>query len=387
MPKPELNYLQTYLVEEFVEDYRDGLMPRREMVARVLSVTGGVAATATLLLSLGCAPAAQPTATTVPAKPTEAPKPTAPAAAAATAPASPTAAAMASPTAATMASPTAAAMATAAPTSGAAATKPATSPAAGTPGTGPTNTPAPAPTPTQARSKLSVKPDDPAVTASDVTFPGDGVTVMAYLARPKDGTGLRGVLVCHENRGLTEHIRDVTRRLGKAGYAALAVDLLSRDGGTAKVDPTQVPGKLGNPAQHVADFQAGLRYLQSQSFVDRNKLGMVGFCFGGGITWLMAVNAPELKAAVPFYGPPPPSADVPKIRAAVLAIYAGNDQRINATIPDIEASMKQNNKTFEKIIYPNVNHAFHNDTGSSWDENAATDAWTKTLAWFDKYLV
>ena len=233
-----------------------------------------------------------------------------------------------------------------------------------------------------------MKADDPAITASDVTFPGDGATIMGYLARPKDGSSLRGVLVCHENRGLTEHIRDVTRRVAKAGYVGLAVDLLSRDGGTAKVDPAQVPARLSaNPVAPVADFQAGLKYLQAQPFAAKDKIGMVGFCYGGGITWLMAVNSPDLKAAVPFYGPPPPSADVPKIKAAVLAIYAGNDERITSTAPTIEAAMKANGKTFDKFIFPNVGHAFHNDTGAAWDETAATDAWAKALAWFDKYLV
>ena len=288
-----------------------------------------------------------------------------------------------------------------------------------TPG-GPTNTPAPVPTPTQARSKLAVPATDSAITASDVTFPGQGTTVMAYLARP-GGTGAAGptaaaspmatakpaatavagatpgaaskveppyraVLVCHENRGLTEHIKDVTRRLAKAGYVALAVDLLSRDGGTAKVDPAQVPGKLGNPEQHVSDFQAGLRHLQSQSFVDRNKIGMVGFCFGGGITWLMAVNAPELKAAVPFYGPPPPAADIAKIRAAVLAIYAGNDARINAGSPAFEEALKKAGVKYTIRMHDGAEHGFMNDTGQRYDKGAAEIAWVWTVGFLAETL-
>ena len=113
---------------------------------------------------------------------------------------------------------------------------------------------------------------------------------------------------------------------------------------------------------------------------------MIGFCYGGGITWLAATAIPELKAAVPFYGTNPPLADVPKINAAVLAIYGGNDTRVDAGIPAIEAAMQQNHKIFEKQVYAGANHAFHNDTGPSWNEQAAYDAWAKTLDWLKKYL-
>lgn len=113
---------------------------------------------------------------------------------------------------------------------------------------------------------------------------------------------------------------------------------------------------------------------------------MVGFCFGGGVTWLVATQFPELKAAVPFYGPHPPVEDVPAINAPVLAIYAGNDQRINRGIPAIEAAMAEANKVYEKIIYPDVDHAFHNDTGSRYAPEAAMDAWRQTLMWFEQYL-
>jgi carboxymethylenebutenolidase len=113
---------------------------------------------------------------------------------------------------------------------------------------------------------------------------------------------------------------------------------------------------------------------------------MVGFCFGGGVTWLAATQIPELRAAVPFYGPHPPLEDVPGIQAAVLGIYAGNDQRINQGIPEIELAMQENGKTFEKIIYPNTDHAFHNDTGTRYNPEAAKDAWQKTLDWFGEYM-
>jgi carboxymethylenebutenolidase len=236
---------------------------------------------------------------------------------------------------------------------------------------------------------VRVSPDDPLITASDVQFPGDGSTLLGYLARPRAGGPFPIVLVCHENRGLTEHIKDVTRRVARAGYVGLAVDLLSRQGGTAKVaDAASIPGLLSGMSsqQAVGDFENGLRYLQGQAYAVKDRPGMVGFCYGGGITWMAATRLPALRAAVPFYGPIPPLADVPNIQAAVLGIYGALDQRINAGIPDIEQAMKANNKVFEKIIYPNASHAFHNDTGPNYNAEAAADAWAKTLAWFDKYL-
>ena len=344
---PRLNHLQMYLAEEFVEEYNEGLMTRRELLAKILGITGGVASASALLLTLGCAPpAAAPTSTAAPAaKPAATTAPTgAPAKAAATAaptgaPAKPTGAAAAAPTSA-------------------------------------------------ARSPLSVPANDPAISAQDVTFQGNGATLMAYLARPASGGPFPAVMVCHENRGLTEHIKDVARRLAKAGYVALAVDLLARDGGTDKVDPTQVPGKLtADPARNVADFQAAFTYLNGQSQVQKGNIGMVGFCFGGGVTYMVATAIPELKAAVPFYGPNPPLTDVPKIRAAVLGIYGETDTRITGASGELEQAMKATGKTFEKVVYPGVGHAFHNDTGAAYNEQAATDAWKRTLDWFKKYLV
>lgn len=232
-------------------------------------------------------------------------------------------------------------------------------------------------------------PDDPALAAGDFQFQGqDGASLMAYLARPASGDPAPVVLVCHENRGLNDYIRDVTRRLAQAGYVALAVDLLSRQGGSAQLGADAVPGALGNtpPEQFVQDFLSGYAYLKGQSFAQTALVGMVGFCFGGGVTWKMATKMPELRAAVPFYGPPPPVEDVPNIQAAVLAFYGGKDMRITQTIPTIEAAMQQHHKIYEKVIYPNADHAFHNHTGPRFDPEAAQDAWRRTLAWFGKYL-
>jgi carboxymethylenebutenolidase len=196
-------------------------------------------------------------------------------------------------------------------------------------------------------------------------------------------------LVCHENRGLTDYIKDVTRRLAKTGYVGLAVDLLSRQGGLGALNADQVPGILGNlpPGQFVQDFVSGWHYTQTLSFARADQVGMVGFCFGGGVTWLVAAGMPELKAAVIFYGPPPPIEDVPDINAAVFAIYAGRDQRITQSAATMEAAMHEHNKIYEKMIYPDTDHAFHNDTGPRYNAEAAHDAWVRALAWFGRYLV
>jgi carboxymethylenebutenolidase len=228
-----------------------------------------------------------------------------------------------------------------------------------------------------------------AIIAGDLEFPGETATLTAYHARPTTEDRRPAVLVCHENRGLTEHIKDVTRRLASAGYVALAVDLLSRIGGTDSVsDPADVPGILGNtpPEQFVSDFVNAWHWLQAQDYVITEGVGMVGFCFGGGVTWRVAVGLPDVRAAVPFYGPHPDPSEVSAIQAAVLAIYAGNDQRINQGIPPIEEAMRAAGKTYEKVIYPGVEHAFHNDTGSRYNAEAATDAWARMLDWLNRYL-
>ena len=233
-----------------------------------------------------------------------------------------------------------------------------------------------------------VSPNDPGIVAGIAEFPGDGARLDAYLARPAQPGSYPVVLVCHENRGLTRHIEDVTRRVAKAGYIGLAVDLLSRDGGTEKHDFDAVPGILGKapPARHVQDFRSGLAFARTQPGARGDRVGMVGFCFGGAVTWRVAAGVPDLRAAVPFYGVPVPDADVPGIGAAVLAIYAGRDDRINQNIPAIEAAMAKNRKTFRKIVYPNVDHAFHNDSGQRYNEGAAKAAWGEALAWFGQYL-
>ncbi len=326
-----MNYFQRYLAEEFAEDYYEGRMSRRAALKMIASVTGSLLLANSVLAA--CAPTDPPSVATLLPTSYEGPDET---------PQSPT--------------------------------------DTSEPQAGSSDTPSPSAT---------VSAEDPAVHGSDVQFPGDdGATLTAYLARPSREGSYPVVLVCHENRGLNEHIKDVTRRLSVAGYVGLAVDLLSRQGGAASMSADQVPGALGNidPEQFVQDFISAWRSLQEQPFAQAERVGMVGFCFGGGVTWRVATGMPELKAAVPFYGPHPPVEDVPKINAAVLAIYGELDQRINQGIPAIEQAMQENGKIYEKVIYPDADHAFHNDTGSRYNPEAAQDAWRRTLEWFGEYL-
>ena len=245
-----MNLFQRYLASEFAEDYEEGRLSRRDALKLIASVTGSLIAANSILAS--CAPPPESTATGEPA---------------------PTDAATAQP----LASDTAAADPS--------ATEAAAQSAYGT-----------------------VMPDDPAVIASEVQISAADTNIMGYLARPASEGPAPVILVCHENRGLTPHIQDVARRFAKAGYVGLAVDLLSRQGGSAAVGQENVPGALGNipPDQFVEDFKSGWRYLQGQSFADTRRVGMTGFCFGGGVTWRVATQMPELLAAVPFYGPQPP---------------------------------------------------------------------------------
>jgi carboxymethylenebutenolidase len=239
-----------------------------------------------------------------------------------------------------------------------------------------------------AQSPLSVPEGDPAVVSSQVMFTSQGDEIMAYLARPAADGVYPAILVCHENRGLNPHIQDVARRFAKEGYVALAIDLLSREGGTAAQDRDQVPALLsGAPAErHVGDFAAGLAYLQNLDYVDGDRIGMTGYCFGGGITWRSATALPELKAAVPFYGPAPDLEQVPNIKAAVFGVYAEMDNRINAGKDGLGQALIDAGITNQMKVYPGVNHAFHNDTGQRYVEAQATQAWLDTLAWFEQYL-
>lgn len=349
---------QKYFVEEFYEDYREGLLTRREFVRRVAFITGSMAATVVTMGAVGCVPDELPS----PTEPMPTPQPPL---ATATRPA--TMEAAPSETATTVA----------------ATESTATLPAETTP------TPETAVTPVSgAQSPLSVPVGDPSVIAEDITLSSQGDQITAYLVQPADEGVFPAVLVCHENRGLTPHIRDVARRFAQAGYVALAVDLLSREGGTDNLDRDQIPGLLSNagPQRHVDDFSAAFDYLQSMDSVDGARIGMTGYCFGGGVTWDVATALPDLKAAAPFYGRGPVLEPVANIQAAVFGVYAEQDARINAGIDALREALDEAGITYEFKIYPGVDHAFHNDTSSRYVEEQATQAWQDTLAWFETYL-
>jgi carboxymethylenebutenolidase len=234
-----------------------------------------------------------------------------------------------------------------------------------------------------------VAPDDPRLEKKYVEYdsPEGYGKVKALLARPAHVDGkLPGVVVIHENRGLNPHIEDVARRTALAGYLALAPDGLTSLGGYPGTDDegramqrTLDRGKL------LEDFVAAVRYLQSRPDCT-GKVGCVGFCYGGGVSNMLAVRIPDLAAAVPFYGGQPAAEDVPKIRAPLLLHYAGNDQRVNAGWPAYEEALKANDVQYTAYIYPGTNHGFHNDTTPRYDEDAAKLAWKRTLAFFDEHL-
>jgi carboxymethylenebutenolidase len=241
---------------------------------------------------------------------------------------------------------------------------------------------------------IRVAENDPDIEARDVTFAGEGSSMFGYLAISKRAKlePQPGVLVLHENRGLVEHIRDVTRRVAKAGYVALGVDLLSRQGGTAQfTDATQLAAAYSrtNVFDRRADIISSLDFLKRQEdYVIHDRIGVVGFCAGGGGTWDLIVNAPEIAAAVPFYGTPVPTTaeDIAKIRTPVLAIYAETDRALTRNMQIAAGLLSTASKTYGLHVYEGVGHAFHNDTGAAYNATAAADAWARTLAHFDKWL-
>jgi carboxymethylenebutenolidase len=322
-----LNDTQRYFVEEHIEDFRDGLIGRRELVRRVAIVVGGAAAATTLLAACDLSP--RSTATT-----------------------SPTAAATASPTQGLVAQPFA--------------------------------TPPPAAT----TDGITVKESDPRISVSKPEIKGtDGVALMAYVAKPNVSGRVPGVMVIHENRGQTEHIRDVVRRAATAGFVAVNIDLTARQGGGDKLGDA-VTGAIGNLAlqQKLDDHTAALTYLKANT---SGAIGAVGFCFGGGEVWNLLAAGADLKAAAPYYGPQPSNyQDIgSKTKAATLAVYAEQDTRITSSGPQMEEQLKKAGVPNQILVFPGVNHAFHNDTGARYAPEAAQKAWVATVEWFRRYLV
>lgn len=321
----QLGKFEKYLIEEFFDDYRAGAMSQHTFTRRVAFITGSMATAAAAMAMVGCTPQELPRSTD--------PMPT--------------------------------------------PTPSASSAGTGTAGAVP-----------GAKSPLSVPEGAAGLVTATVQFPSGGTDISGYLARPEGDKAGPAVLICHENRGLTPHIQDVARRFAKAGYAALALDLLSREGGTAGLDRDAVPGALtrAGAQRHVSDFAAAFDYLNSQDFVDSGRIAMTGYCFGGGITWQAATELSGLKATSAFYGPAPDLEKVPAIRPAVLGVYAELDDRITGAMPALRDALAATDVRHELKVYPGVDHAFHNDTGERYNETQATAAWNDTLDWFGKYV-
>lgn len=227
------------------------------------------------------------------------------------------------------------------------------------------------------------------ILAEYITYPspkGHG-QVRGYLVRPAKAQGkLPAVVVVHENRGLNPYIEDVARRLAKQGFIALAPDGLSSVGGYPGNDEKGLAlQQTVDPEKLMNDFFAAIEWLM-QHDAGTGKVGITGFCYGGGVANAAAVAYPELGAAVSFYGRQPGANEVSRIKAPVMLHYAGLDTRINEGWPAYEQALKANGKVYEAFIYPNVNHGFHNDSTPRYDEAAATLAWSRTLDWFGKYL-
>jgi carboxymethylenebutenolidase len=316
--RDQLSHHERYLVEEFAGDYLDRRLNRRDLLRKVLYLTGSIPLTATTLFSLGCSDDSDPGSAgavdTATAEPTPVPSPVGP----------------------------------------------------------------------------GVSATDPAIEALEISFTGPASQISGYLARPRAAGNHPALLVIHENRGLQDHFKDVARRYAKEGFVALAIDLLSRYGGTSQ-DANQNMALIGNvsraPQDAVADLQAGLGYLKQQSFVRTTSLGVTGFCFGGNFTWEMAMSTPELKAAVPYYGTVSMPDRLAGLQAAVLAIYGETDARVTGTAADVESRLRAAGKTFEVKIYPGAGHAFFNETNAnSYNPAAASQAWVETLAWFRRHL-
>jgi carboxymethylenebutenolidase len=323
----QLSETQRYLIEEHVEEYQEGRISRRELLRRVTLISGSAALAATIVAACGGAPSA---------------------------------------------------------------TAPAASSAAAAPTATPAASPSPFATPpAQATTDgITVKETDPRIAVSRPDVKGsDGASLMAYMARPAGSARVPGVVVIHENRGQTEHIRDVVRRAATAGFAAVNIDLVARAGGAAKLtDQASYNAELGKltiPGK-LADHSATIAFLKTQS---SGSIGVTGFCFGGGETWNVVIGGLDVKAAAPFYGPQPSNfADLAKAKVAVSAVYAEMDTRITSTAAAMEEQLKKSGAPYQVTIYPGVSHAFHNDTNAAYNPTQAQKAWVQTIEWFKKNL-
>ena len=229
--------------------------------------------------------------------------------------------------------------------------------------------------------------DDPRLHTEWIQYPGKTGKVRAYLARPKEKKKLPAVIVIHENKGLQPHIQDVARRFAAEGFLAIAPDGLSPLGGTPE-DVNKARSLIGklDSADTTKNFVAAVKYLKTHP-LGNGKVGCTGFCWGGGMTNQVAVHAPDLAAGVPYYGRQPAVTDVPRIKAALLLQYAGNDERINRGIPAFEAALKKAKIEYTIHVYKGAAHAFNNDSNPGrYHKEAAQLSWKRTIVFFRKKL-
>ena len=237
-----------------------------------------------------------------------------------------------------------------------------------------------------------VDPNDPGLTSSEINFAStDGAALGGYLTRPKGDVARPAVVVIHGREGINDQIRDVARRLAKAGYVALAPDLLSRPGGTsslAKSEAAIAGDRRLDDETITKSLTGGIDYLKGQSFVGASKIGVIGFCWGGGKALLFTTRSKDLAASVIYYGSNPQNLeDVKNITAPVLGQYGGADERITSAVPQLEEAMKKYGKSFDYKIYPGAPHGFNSDMSpQNFREEAAKEAWGRTLEFFKKHL-
>lgn len=252
-----------------------------------------------------------------------------------------------------------------------------------------TGTESPTATPTTGGTATATATADPgagAVAAEDITFAGPNGEVFGAYAAAEDPRG--AVLVIHENRGLKDHFKDVAGRLARDGYSALAIDLLSEEGGTAAInDDAQAMAALGAASRErfLGDMRAGLDELERRN--PGAKLGIMGFCFGGGQVWsLLDAGEPRLAAAAPFYGTPPDDPDFSGSEAAVLAVYAELDSRVNATRDAAVGALEEADLEHKVLSFEGADHAFFNDTGQRYHAESAAEAYRELIDWFNQHL-
>lgn len=237
--------------------------------------------------------------------------------------------------------------------------------------------------------RQQVRADDPRLKSEYIEYdsPKGGGKIRGLLSRPVDNKEkLPGIVAVHENRGLNPHIEDVARRAALEGFISLAPDALTPLGGyPGNDDDGRELQRQRDRDEMLEDFIAAFEYLKSHAECT-GKVGVVGFCFGGWISNMMAVRVPDLAAAVPFYGGQPAAEEVPSIKAPLLLHFAAFDQRVNAGWPDYAAALQENNKEYSAHLYPDVYHGFHNDTTPRYDKVAAELAWKRTVEFFNAKL-